>query len=208
MSGFFTDQGRAAVLKVLLARNQIDRDADLRLGLFTNTSFSNATALADITEPAGAGYGRLALTDAAWTLGTSGGYAERLFTGGAGGWAGEVQGYFISTLAAGGTPQLWLLEPDKYQVLAPGAVTRSGATVTVNTPASHNLNSGDRVNMRGATQPEYNGIVVVTVIDADTFTYTIAGTPVTPATGTITINRSTIINESDNYRVTPNIDAV
>lgn len=206
MAGFVPDQGKAAILKILLGRNNVDRDADLRLGLFTNQLFSVATALADLVEPSGTGYARAALTDASWTITTSGTYAERVFTGGAGGWSPETQGYFICTVAGGGTPQLLFMEPDRYQTLAAGAVTRSGATVTVNTPVNHLLSNGDRVNVRGATQPEYNGIQVITVVDADTFTYTIAGAPVSPATGIVTVNRSSIINESDNYRITPNIN--
>jgi hypothetical protein len=42
------------------------------------------------------------------------------------------------------------------------------------------------VTIAGATQTEYNGTFTITVTGASTFTYPVAGTPATPATGTIT----------------------
>ena len=42
------------------------------------------------------------------------------------------------------------------------------------------------VRIVGAAQEEYNGIRTVTVSDANTYTFTVSGTPTTPATGTIT----------------------
>jgi hypothetical protein len=78
------------------------------------------------------------------------------------------------------------------KILSPGkaaSLTRSGATVTA-TVASHGYTSGERVSIIGATQTEYNGRYVVTVTGANTFTYTIVGTPTTPATGTIRSTKS------------------
>jgi len=63
-------------------------------------------------------------------------------------------------------------------------ITRSGSTATA-TRAGHNLATGMTINISGAVETEYNGSFVVTVIDADTFSYTVSGTPATPATGTI-----------------------
>ena len=63
------------------------------------------------------------------------------------------------------------------------SLTRSGATATV-TSFDHGLNAADVVIITGATQPEYNGrYTIASVPNTSTFTYTIAGTPVTPATG-------------------------
>ena len=39
--------------------------------------------------------------------------------------------------------------------------------------------------IRGATQIEYNGIYTITVTGVNSYTYTVSGTPATPATGTI-----------------------
>lgn len=65
-------------------------------------------------------------------------------------------------------------------------LTFSGGTVTGSTTAKHNLKTGQIVTIAGATQTEYNGTFQVTVVDDYIFTYTITGTPASPATGTIT----------------------
>jgi hypothetical protein len=64
-------------------------------------------------------------------------------------------------------------------------ITRSGATATA-TCVGHAYAVNDWVQINGANQSEYNGIFVITSVTADTFSYTISGTPATPATGTIT----------------------
>jgi hypothetical protein len=61
----------------------------------------------------------------------------------------------------------------------------SGGTVTV-THATHGMQTGDKVQILGATEEEYNGIHTITVSDASTYTYTIAGTPSTPDSGEAT----------------------
>jgi len=63
-------------------------------------------------------------------------------------------------------------------------ITRSGSVATV-THATHGLTTGDEVVIRGANQPEYNGIFTITVNTASEYTYTVSGSPATPATGTI-----------------------
>ena len=45
-------------------------------------------------------------------VGDTASYAEQTFTGGAGGWTGSVQGYFIATKSAGGTKRLLYVEVD------------------------------------------------------------------------------------------------
>lgn len=67
------------------------------------------------------------------------------------------------------------------------SITRASTTATV-TATAHGFTSGDQVNIRGADQTEYNGDFLVTVTDANTFTYTVTGSPATPATGTIVAN--------------------
>lgn len=64
-------------------------------------------------------------------------------------------------------------------------ITRSGSTATVS-HTSHGLATSDVVYIRGADQDEYNIAATITVSDANTYTYTVSGTPTTPATGTIT----------------------
>ena len=60
-----------------------------------------------------------------------------------------------------------------------------GATATV-VCTGHRFSSGQSVCIAGAGQTEYNGLQTVTVTGANSFTYPVAGTPATPATGTIT----------------------
>lgn len=65
------------------------------------------------------------------------------------------------------------------------SLTRSGSTATATTVRDHYYASGNIVIISGADQPEYNGSYVIVATGTNTFTYTITGTPVTPATGTI-----------------------
>jgi hypothetical protein len=64
-------------------------------------------------------------------------------------------------------------------------ITRVDATATV-THTGHGLATNDWVHIKGANEPEYNTVDQITVTGADAYTYTVSGTPATPATGTIT----------------------
>jgi uncharacterized phage protein gp47/JayE len=66
------------------------------------------------------------------------------------------------------------------------SLARSGSIVTATTVDNHDFASGNSITIAGANQTEYNGTFVITVTESKKFTYTITGTPVTPATGTIT----------------------
>jgi hypothetical protein len=65
------------------------------------------------------------------------------------------------------------------------SITRSGTVATV-TVTAHGFANGVSVIISGAVQTDYNINAAITVVDANTFTYTVANSPVTPATGTIT----------------------
>jgi len=65
-----------------------------------------------------------------------------------------------------------------------GQIVRSGATATV-THTGHNLKTNDIAVIRGAGEQEYNGPFAITKIDNDSYSYTVTGTPSTPASGTI-----------------------
>lgn len=82
----------------------------------------------------------------------------------------------------------WRYKVSGYSATAASvsSITRAGTTATVTTAAAHGLATNDTVNIAGATQTEYNGNFPITVTGATTFTYTVSGTPATPATGTIT----------------------
>ncbi len=66
------------------------------------------------------------------------------------------------------------------------SITRSAYTATV-TQTAHPFAVGDVAYIQGANEIEYNGLQnVQTVPSANTYTFTIMGLPVTPATGTLT----------------------
>jgi hypothetical protein len=75
---------------------------------------------------------------------------------------------------------------------AVSSITRSGATATA-TSTAHGYATNDKVNLRGAAQSEYNGDFTITVVDTNTFTYAVSGSPATPATGTILANKGPIV---------------
>ena len=50
---------------------------------------------------------------------------------------------------------------------------------------AHGLDTGDIVVIRDADQPEYNGPKSITVTGVNGYTYTVTGSPDSPATGTI-----------------------
>ena len=67
------------------------------------------------------------------------------------------------------------------------SITRSSTTATVTTSTAHGYVTGQKVVISGATQTDYNGAFTITVTNATVFTYTVAGSPATPATGTILV---------------------
>ena len=72
------------------------------------------------------------------------------------------------------------------QVISVSSITLVGIIVTVTTATDHGIASNVPVTIAGAIQADYNGLQTITVTAADKFEYTIATSPATPATGTIT----------------------
>jgi hypothetical protein len=72
-------------------------------------------------------------------------------------------------------------------------IVRNGSTATV-TLANHGFTTGQTICIRDAGQSEYNGLFVITVLDANHFRYTVTGTPVSPATGSITAQLYSLVN--------------
>lgn len=77
------------------------------------------------------------------------------------------------------------IAPQKPDGASISSITRSGTTATVTTTAAHGLATGDYVAIAGANQADYNITASITVLTTTTFTYTVANSPTTPATGTI-----------------------
>ncbi|MEO8302744.1 MAG: fibronectin type III domain-containing protein [Betaproteobacteria bacterium] len=77
------------------------------------------------------------------------------------------------------------------------ALARVNTTATATATSTAGLANGNFVTIVGATQPEYNGIRQITVVDATHFTFPVVNTATTPATGTISFaknNNATAFN--------------
>lgn len=81
-------------------------------------------------------------------------------------------------------------------------ITHTGTTANVTTASAHNLVTGNRVTITGATPADYNGTYVITRTGANTFSYVMATTPASNATvvgsytviGITGVDSSTFIN--------------
>ena len=71
-------------------------------------------------------------------------------------------------------------------------IDRTGDVATVD-HTGHGLATGHWVEIQGAVQNEYNRLKQITKIDDDSYSFTVLGSPTTPATGTI-ISTAVIIN--------------
>jgi len=69
------------------------------------------------------------------------------------------------------------------------SITRSGSTATA-TRAGHGFQIGDCILNEGVDQAEYNGEFYITAVTADTYQFTVSGTPVSPATGVLTSKKA------------------
>jgi len=78
-----------------------------------------------------------------------------------------------------------LLTAQSPQSVTGGNLTSSDGLATCILTA-HGFADGDPVLMAGANEADYNGTFNITYVDANTFTYPIATTAATPATGTLT----------------------
>jgi hypothetical protein len=90
-------------------------------------------------------------------------------------------------------------------IAAISSATRSGTTATITTTATHYLTTGQSVTISGATSDTtlWNGTFTITVTGANTFTYTMSGTPGTsPATGTMSLSAAPAANSVCNLAET------
>ena len=68
------------------------------------------------------------------------------------------------------------------------SLTRSGTTATATFASAHGIATGLSGTISGAVETDYNGTFVFTAISATELEYTVAGSPTTPATGTIELD--------------------
>lgn len=66
------------------------------------------------------------------------------------------------------------------------SLTREGTVATAVTEEPHQWGTGYLIEIAGSDQAEYLDTFEITVVDETTFTFTVMGSPTTPATGTIT----------------------
>jgi subtilisin-like proprotein convertase family protein len=74
-------------------------------------------------------------------------------------------------------------------VVGVSSITLSGNVATVTTTQPHSFNSGEEIIIAGAVQQQYDGEFTISVTSPTTFTYTVTGSPSSPAAGTITATR-------------------
>ena len=90
-----------------------------------------------------------------------------------------------TTLVEGARVLLTMGASGTYPYNAPVSIVSSGGTATV-THSGHNMADGDKVKITGVTQKEYNCVATITYISSSSYSYTITGTPTSPATGSPT----------------------
>ncbi len=79
--------------------------------------------------------------------------------------------------------------------LAVTSITRDGSVATVTTTGAHNLEDCMNVTISGAVETDYNIAARILVVSSTVFTYIVAGTPTTPATGTILVNPTVALGQ-------------
>lgn len=116
----------------------------------------------------------------------------------------SAEGNFYTTTSSG------TIAANSIGVISPDGIVRSGQTATVTTISDHNLADNILVTISGAIETEYNVVDTdIIVTGLNTFQYTIAGTPATPATGTILISfdSASVTIQSDDFGVAQNLDS-
>ncbi len=87
----------------------------------------------------------------------------------------NVEGAYVLVTCAAGGP---------FPADATVTITSAAGTATV-THTTHGLATGNKVRIKNAAEPEYNGVKTITVTGASAYTYPVSGAPASPATGTI-----------------------
>ena len=79
--------------------------------------------------------------------------------------------------------------------IAAGNLTSAAGVATCITTPVHRLTSQVRITIEDADQPEYNvvNVPIIDILDANTFTFAITGSPASPATGVIFLEFATAI---------------
>lgn len=102
---------------------------------------------------------------------------------------GFMSGFGLASDTVNGVPfSEFMALADRFAIINPSTavktisgITRTTTTATA-TSTAHGYLVADTVVVTGAAQNEYNGTKKITAVTADTFSYTVTGTPATPAT--------------------------
>jgi hypothetical protein len=126
MAGLLPNEGEHLVANLLFKNADADRGTNLDLVLFTNTTVSETSTAAALTQPTVAnGYVVKTLTDASWTVtADTATYTSQTWTA-TGSFSAPVYGYAI--LSKGTTPRIIAIELD---VAGPFTIV-NGDTYTV-----------------------------------------------------------------------------
>lgn len=131
------------------------------------------------------------LTDSSqnWVTNELVGYIVRNFSNSATGTITANTATTVTATLSGGSPDNDWDTNDQYSINAGPfdyreivAITRLGSTASV-AHLDHGLSTGQYIVISEADQNEYNGVHQITVTTANSYTFTVTGTPVTPATG-------------------------
>ena len=72
------------------------------------------------------------------------------------------------------------------------SITRSGTTATATVASTATLATGEYLKIAGANESNFNRTAIITVVDGTTFTYTVANSGATTATGTLIYYKNTL----------------
>lgn len=92
----------------------------------------------------------------------------------------------MSRLRIGDLRSMVRLDKSNPVAVSLASIARAGSVATATTAAAHAYVTGDVITIAGVDQATYNGDQRITVTSPTTFTFAVSGTPVTPATGTMT----------------------
>jgi hypothetical protein len=98
MAGICPTEGLEEITLEIINNSTINRGTHLVLGLFLDTSISDATTYTSLTKPTGGNYQEISLVDVNWT--GSGGvktYDKQAFTAIGSDYSGLIYGYYIAT---------------------------------------------------------------------------------------------------------------
>lgn len=87
-----------------------------------------------------------------------------------------------------------------WKPVALASITRAGTTATATTVNPHNFQTGQTITIAGASDALYNISAAITVTGANTFTYTMAGTPAANAVFG-TLSTTVLVDAAKNWTV-------